>query len=82
MDYLQKAVDLSKKSYDMGEFPAGAVLVTQRGNVYESDLSIALDHGECTAVDKAVAVEGRPLVGATLYTSMESCLMRRCIGRA
>ena len=58
----------------MGEFPAGAVLVTQKG-VYESDLSFAWSHGECTVVDKAIAAEGWPLIDATVYVSMESCLM-------
>jgi tRNA(Arg) A34 adenosine deaminase TadA len=40
MHYLQQAVDLSRKSLEAGEFPAGAVLVTKKGNVYESDPSV------------------------------------------
>lgn len=74
MDYLRKAVDLAEVSYDMGEFPAGAVLVAQ-DKVYESDCSVGLNHSECTVIDKAIAAEGWPLAEATMYTSMEPCLM-------
>jgi tRNA(Arg) A34 adenosine deaminase TadA len=75
MNYLQQAVDLSRKSLEAGEFPAGAVLVTASGNVYESDPSVAWYHGECMVIDKAIKAEGRPLKGAVMYASMESCLM-------
>jgi tRNA(Arg) A34 adenosine deaminase TadA len=75
MNYLQQAVALSKKSLDTGEFPAGAVLVTKNGNVYESDPSVAWNHGECMVIDKAIKAEGYPLKGAVMYASMESCLM-------
>lgn len=50
MDYLRQAVKLSRKSFDAGKFPAGAVLVTKSGNVYESDPSLAYYHGECMAI--------------------------------
>lgn len=74
-DYLKQAVDLSRKSFEAGEFPAGAVLVTKSGNVYESDPSLAHYHGECMVIDKAIKAEGAPLNGAVMYASMESCLM-------
>jgi tRNA(Arg) A34 adenosine deaminase TadA len=74
-NYLKQAVDLSRKSLEAGEFPAGALLVTKSGNVYESDPSLPHYHGECMVVDKAVKAEGYPLTGAVVYASMESCLM-------
>ena len=74
-DYLQQAVDLSHASFQAGEFPAGAVLVTKTGNVYTSDPSVAWYHGECMVIDKAINAEDAPLTGAIVYSSMESCLM-------
>jgi tRNA(Arg) A34 adenosine deaminase TadA len=75
MDYVRKAVDLSGKSFEAGEFPAGAVLVTKSGKVYESDPSLPYYHGECMVIDKAIKAEGYPLADAVMYASMESCLM-------
>lgn len=74
-EHLRHAVDLSRKSLEAGEFPAGAVLVTKSGNTYESDPSIAYYHGECMVIDKAIKAEGFPLEGSVIYSSMESCLM-------
>lgn len=74
-DYLKQAVRLSRKSFEAGEFPAGAVLVTKSGGVYESDPSLPHYHGECMVIDKAIKAEGHPLTGAVMYASMESCLM-------
>lgn len=73
--YLKLAVDLSRKSFEAGEFPAGAVLVSKSGKVYESDPSLPYYHGEMMVIDKAIRAEGAPLVGATIYASMEPCLM-------
>jgi tRNA(Arg) A34 adenosine deaminase TadA len=75
MNYLRQAVDLSRKSFEAGEFPAGAVLVTKSGAVYESDPSLPHYHGECMVIDKAIKAEGYPLTDAIMYASMESCLM-------
>lgn len=75
MDYLQNAVDLSSKSFEAGEFPAGAVLVTKSGAVYESGPSLPHYHGECMVIDKAIKAEDYPLTDAVMYASMESCLM-------
>lgn len=73
--YLKQAVELSKKSFEDGKFPAGAVLVTKAGGVYTSDPSLAYYHGECMVIDKAIESEGFPLEGSIIYSSMESCLM-------
>jgi tRNA(Arg) A34 adenosine deaminase TadA len=75
MNYLQRAIELSRASFNAGEFPAGVILVTKKGNVYESDPSVAWYHGECMAIDKAIAAEGAPLTDAMMYASMEPCLM-------
>lgn len=75
MDYLKRAVDLSHKSLEAGEFPAGAILVTKRGTVYESDPSLPYYHGECMVIDKAIQAEGYPLTNAVMYATMESCMM-------
>ncbi len=74
-DYLRQAVDLSHKSFEAGEFPAGAILVTKSGKAYESDPSLPHYHGECMVIDKAIEAEGYPLADAVMYASMESCLM-------
>lgn len=73
--YLKQAVELSKKSFENGKFPAGAVLVTKSGGVYTSDPSLAYYHGECMVIDKAIEAEGFPLIDSVIYSSMESCLM-------
>jgi tRNA(Arg) A34 adenosine deaminase TadA len=75
MDYLKRTIELAVESLSAGEFPAGALLVTQNGNVYESEPSVPWYHGECMVIDKAIKTEGAPLDNAVMYASMESCLM-------
>jgi tRNA(Arg) A34 adenosine deaminase TadA len=75
MDHLKRAVELARISFEAGEFPAGAVLVTKNGKVYESTPSLPHNHGEMMVIDMAIAAEGAPLAGATMYASMQSCLM-------
>ncbi len=75
MDYLQRAIELSQASFDAGEFPAGAVLVSKSGKVYESKPSLPHNHGECMVIDMAIEAESSPLTGATMYASMQPCLM-------
>ena len=75
MDYLKRAVELSKASLGAGEFPAGAVLVTSSGTVHESRPSLAHNHGEMMVIDDAIEAEGAPLTGAVMYSSMQPCLM-------
>jgi tRNA(Arg) A34 adenosine deaminase TadA len=74
MDYLRRAVELAKASFDAGQFPAGAVLVSKRGAVYESKPSVAHNHGECMVIDMAINAEGSA-EGAVVYASMQPCLM-------
>ena len=79
MNYLSLAIKQSAKSFKAGEFPAGAVLVTNDGKVYESDPSLPWYHGECMVIDKAIKAEGAPLTNSIIYSSMEPCLM--CSGK-
>lgn len=75
MDFLKRAIELSKASFDGGQFPAGAVLVTKSGKVYESKPSVPHNHGETMVMDMAVEEEGLSLAGAVMYASMQPCLM-------
>lgn len=75
MNYLQKAIELSRNSFEAGEFPAGAVLVMPSGATYASDPSVSWSHAECSVIDKAIKSEGAPPKGAVMYASMEPCLM-------
>lgn len=72
--FLNKAVNLSEKSLKQGGFPAGTVLVTSGGSIYESDKSVAYFHGEVQVIKSALD-KGEDLSGAVLYCSMEPCLM-------
>lgn len=75
MDYLKRAIELSQISFEKDEFPAGAVLVSKSGKVYESKPSVPHNHGEMMVIDMAIEAEGAPLTGATIYASMQPCLM-------
>ncbi|MDB5245029.1 MAG: guaD1 [Parcubacteria group bacterium] len=79
MEYLKRAIELSKTSFEAGEFPAGAVLVSKNGTVYESSPSLPHNHGEMMVIDKAIEAEGVPLNGAIIYASMQPCLM--CVAK-
>ncbi len=74
-NYLKRALELAQASLEAGEFPAGAVLVSKNGNVYESSPSLPRNHSEMMVIDMAIGAEGAPLTGATMYASMQSCLM-------
>jgi len=74
-DFLKRAVELSRFSLDAGEFPAGAVLVSKKGSIYESKPSIPHNHGETMVIDLAIEAEGAPLEEAVIYASMQPCLM-------
>jgi guanine deaminase len=75
MNYLQRAIELAQASFEAGEFPAGALLVSKSGRVYESKPSVPHNHGETMVIDMAIEAEGAPLTGAVIYTSMQPCLM-------
>ncbi|MBI1327883.1 MAG: hypothetical protein GC136_09610 [Alphaproteobacteria bacterium] len=74
--YIEKAIALSRKSYEEGNFPAGAVLVKD-GVVLAEAVSSPypnLLHADGKALSAAYAEHG-PLDGVTLYVGMEPCIM-------
>jgi len=79
--FLTLAIANSQKSYDQGNFPAGAVVVKNGKIITEAvnDPFPNLLHADSKAVKKAFEKYG-PLSGATLYIGIESCLM--CFGVA
>ena len=80
-EFLKSAIEQSKLSVKQGKFPAGAVVVFGKKIVASgvSDSYPGYQHAECRAVDEAFQKIGN-LKSATLYASMEPCLM--CLARA
>jgi len=79
--YLKMAIENARKSFQEGNFPAGAVVVKD-GKILASEVNApppALFHPDSKAVTAAFNKVGL-LQGATLYIGLESCLM--CIGVA
>jgi len=84
--FLLRAIEMAKQSIDTGGFPAGAIIVKDGGIISEaisigSVLHDATAHSETTAIREACKKLGTTdLTGATLYASMEPCVM--CLGSA
>lgn len=79
IEYLQLAIENSRKSMEEGNFPAGAIVVID-DKIIASEVSSpypGLLHADSKAVVKAFTTHG-VLSGATLYIGLESCLM--CTG--
>ncbi|MFA4998703.1 MAG: deaminase [Candidatus Paceibacterota bacterium] len=79
--FLKLAIEQSELSAKQGRFPAGALIVLSDEVIASetSDSSPGYQHAECKATDKAFQKIGK-LTNATLYASMEPCLM--CLTRA
>ena len=82
-EFLKKAVELSKQSFEKGRFPAGAVLV--KGNkIIGTGISGIYPHihihAETRLIDEEMARQNTQLEGYELFTSMEPCMM--CLGKA
>jgi len=79
--YLRMAIEKAQESIDKDGFPAGAVVVKDEkvigagisiGNVLNDPTS----HGEMASIRQACSsLETTDLSGATLYASMQPCLM-------
>jgi len=82
-DFLKRAVELSKKSFQQGRFPAGAVLVRNEEIVGEGISGLYPHihiHAETQLIDEAMIKYEAQLENFELFTSMEPCLM--CLGKA
>jgi len=83
-EFLKKAMEQAKESVKQGGFPAGAVVVKD-GKIIGLGLSIGnvlkdpTSHGEMASIrDACKNLNAGNLTGATLYASMQPCLM--CFG--
>lgn len=79
--YLKLAVDQAKKSVDEGGFPAGAIVVKD-GKVIAEGISVGFKHNDPSGHAESVAIreackniDSSNLEGATLYESIECCVM-------
>ncbi|MBI4836627.1 MAG: nucleoside deaminase [Candidatus Abawacabacteria bacterium] len=84
LDYLGMAVEQARESVKRGGFPAGAVLV-QDDKVISKSISIGnilydpTAHAESMSVRNACKLlQTTCLSGATLYASLQPCLMCFC----
>lgn len=79
--FLQKAIEQAAESVRQGGFPAGAVLVKD-GKIIAKGVSLGFllhdptSHAETASIRTACKMlETTDLSGATLYASLEPCLM-------
>lgn len=78
--FLEIAVNQAKKSVKLGGFPAGAVVV-QNGKIISRGVSLGrilhdpTSHAETSSIRKACKIIKNYLDGATLYASLEPCIM-------
>lgn len=85
-EFLLRAIEIAKESIKQGGFPAGAIVVKDNKIISEATsignvLNDPTAHGETTAIREACKKLGTTdLSGATLYASMEPCVM--CLGSA
>jgi guanine deaminase len=83
-EFLIKAIEKAKESVEKGGFPAGAIVVKD-GKIIGSGISIgnilrdSTSHGEMASIrDACKSLNSGDLSGATLYASMQPCIM--CFG--
>ena len=79
--YLKRAIELAKESVEKGGFPSGAVVVKD-GKIVTEGISIGnilhdpTSHAETTSIREACKkLNTSNLEGATLYESLQSCVM-------
>ena len=84
--FLIRAIEKAKESVEAGGFPAGAIIV-QDNKIISEGISIGKLMNDPTAHAETVAIRDacknlgtRDLKGATLYASLEPCIM--CLGVA
>jgi guanine deaminase len=82
-DFIKKAVELSKESFEKGRFPAGAILVKGNESIGTGISGLYPHihiHAETKLIDEAMTKYNEQLKGFELFTSMEPCMM--CLGKA
>ena len=85
LDFLKIAVGQAKLSIDRGGFTAGSVIVKNneviaKGMSLGSLLNDPIGHAETSSIRKACKkLKTTDLDGATLYASLEPCLMCFCV---
>ena len=83
--YMRLAIEEALKARDMGEVPVGAVIVDENGGIISSAHNLCETTSDPTAHAEILAIreasrklENWRLTGATLYVTLEPCLM--CMG--
>lgn len=86
-EYMERALALAQKAYDMGEIPVGALVIDSQGAVIgegynqRETLLSPTAHAEVLAIEQAARALGSwRLTGCTLYVTLEPCPM--CAGAA
>lgn len=84
-EYLRLAIEQAKLSVDQGGFPAGAIVVKD-GEIISEGVSLGrilndpTSHAETSSLREACKkLQTRDLNGATLYASLEPCMMCFCV---
>ena len=84
LSFAQESILEAKKAYKKNEVPVGAIVVYNdeivgRGHNMCEESENALFHAEVVAVSQAAEnLKTKNLSGATLYTTLEPCMM--CLG--
>lgn len=84
-EFMEKALALAQKAYEMGEIPVGAIVVAENGEIIgegfnqREALCSPIAHAEMLAIENAAKRLGaRRLSGCTIYVTLEPCPM--CAG--
>ena len=83
-DFMNRALELAQKAYDMGEVPVGAVIVKNNeiigeGYNFRETAQNSLGHAEIMAINNACKTLGSwRLENCTMYVTLEPCVM--CTG--
>ena len=80
--YMEKALSLARKAYQLGEIPIGALIVSPEGQVLGSGYNMTesrhaqSEHAEIRAIEQAgkKALDWR-LDECTIYVTLQPCLM-------
>ncbi|MCH5205789.1 MAG: nucleoside deaminase [Oscillospiraceae bacterium] len=84
-EFMEKALALARKAYELGEIPVGAIVVTKDGEIVgegynqRETLCSPTAHAEMLAIEMASQkLKARRLSDCTIYVTLEPCPM--CAG--